>query len=98
MSMKVPNEENKMKKVFIIIFYCIVCIACINIPEHPVYIAIINHTNEKIWVTNLPMPISIGMTQATQVNKGSRVEVTGVDTKHSYGSRIFHSDSEWEIR
>lgn len=90
-----------MKKVCILIFYCIVCISCINIPDHPAYITIINHTNEKIRVTNLPAPISIGMTQKTQVNKvnkGSEVEVTGVDTKHSYGSRIFHFDTEWEIK
>jgi hypothetical protein len=87
---------NKTLTFFIITFILFIS-SCINIPNDPVYIYVVNHTQESIWVTNLPMDIPSGSGNTTSVEKGSKVDVKGVDSKYKYGSRTFQVDSQWDV-
>jgi regulatory protein YycI of two-component signal transduction system YycFG len=90
-----------MKKIFIVLFICISCFiieSCVNVPENPIYITVINKTEESILVTNLSIAIQVGMSNTTTIEKGSTAKVTGVNTGRKYGSRVFYFDTEWEIR
>jgi hypothetical protein len=72
--------------------------SCIDIAENPVFINIINHTEEKISVTNYPFSVDVGSNVTIQVEQGSEVTVTGVKTHRNYGSRRFFADANWEVK
>jgi hypothetical protein len=81
-----------MRRIFLI-FACVLFFSiesCVDVPENPVYVTVVNITNEKILVTNLPTSIEVGSSKTTVIEKGSTIEVTGVYTKRKYGSRTFY--------
>jgi hypothetical protein len=87
-----------MAKIFLLAIFSLALSSCLYIPTNPVFVHVINHTEESIHVTNLLISISVGGSMTTQVDKGSHVEATGTSSHRSYGTRYFYVDAEWEVK
>ena len=88
-----------MRKLLLLLFTVfLVFNSCIDIPENPVFITVINDTGEKIWVTNFPIPVDMHTSITVQIEQGTEIKAIGVETEYNYGSRHFYTDSVWIVK
>jgi hypothetical protein len=100
-----------MKKSFhllIIIILIFLTFSCADLFEGKTFVSvnIINHTDETIKVNSgvdvvffdiIDYKIKSGQSLSISVQSGKIISATGLTTNKSYGSRMFHSDQQWDI-